>query len=200
MKKDDVLKRREQALVTLNSRLSTLSLPQLIDDGKLYHEEIEGENRWAQRLSAPGWPHVSASQNTVSTPGLRYEIWYFQKRSELWLGLLHTASPATTALSAQLKPQWKDWLESGRYARRYRALTATWQKSCPGSEGIWRELAGEKKLDEALELLVRDTLPVLEKLLAELDPTRTLELAQLEHARARNPLEELASRFNAGRR
>jgi hypothetical protein len=195
MKKDDAIGRREKVLKALNEALAGLGHAPLVDDGRLYHEEVAGENRWAQRLSRPEWPHIPAGQAPVATPGLRYEVWYFQKQEVAWIALLYGRRPAMADLTRALTPLWREWIESGKYARRYHPLDAVWTRSYPETDGIWRSVPLDDKLDRGLLTLVRDTLPVLEKLIAGIDPEGMLAGAFRQAGQARDPLAELADRF-----
>jgi len=212
MKKDDALKLRDRLLLALNTALVDLHLPELQEDGKLYHEEVAGENRWAMRLSRQGvWPHVPAGAGIVATPGLRYEVWFFQKRDELWFGLVCPRSRLLAPTRDALKPWWKTWVESGTYARRYKPLDPVWLRSYPDSDGVWRSAPADDKFEKntlsPLLTLVRDTLPGIEKALAPVTSASsvsegasgeapTLAEAFQQAAAARNPLQELAAHFN----
>lgn len=200
MKKDEVLKRREEVLKTLNTRLEALGWAPLVDDGKLYHDELEGEGRWVQRLSRPSWPHVAKGQGPNVTPGLRYELWYYQRQSVVWMGLVCPPSPVLQVLNTAFEPQVKEWLASGKYAKRYRAVEGSWQRLYPKTLGICRALPIDGKLEDGMELLCRDTLPELDRILAQVDPEQQLAAAFKQAADARNPAAELASKFNLSRR
>ena len=200
MKKDDVLQRREKIVTGLNAALAKLGRAPLADDGKLYHAEIDGENRWAQRLSRPEqWPHVPEGGAPLAMPGLRYEIWYFQKRPEAWIGLLCSRREPAGALTAALQPLWRDWLTSGKYAKRYQPLNATWQGVYPETDGIWRAVPLDDKLDKGLEQLTRDTLAELEKAVAAVDPQGELAQTFQQASQERDLLAELAAKFNQKR-
>lgn len=200
MKKDEVLKRRDEVLKTLNERLEALGWTPLVDDGKLYHDEMEGEGRWVQRLSRASWPHVAKFQGPNVTPGLRYELWYYQRQSVVWVGLVWPLHPTLEGLNKALDPQLKEWLASGKYAKRYRPLEGSWHRLYPKTLGICRALPIDGKLEEGLEQLCRDTLPELDRILAQVDPDQTLPAQFKAAADARNPMAELASKFNLSRR
>lgn len=196
MKKDEVLQRREKLLETVNAALAKLGREPLTDDGKLYHAEIDGENRWAQRLSRPAiWPHVPEGAGVLALPGLRYEIWYFQKRKEAWIGLLCSRRDAAGHLSAALQDHWQDWRTSGKYAKRYGALDDIWERQYPDTDGIWRTAPLDDKLEKAVEQLVRDTLPGIEKALAAADPEGGLARDFTATGQERDLLAELAAKF-----
>ncbi|MBC7543744.1 MAG: hypothetical protein H7338_13540 [Candidatus Sericytochromatia bacterium] len=200
MKKDDVLQRREKIIRNVNESLARLGRSPLVDDGKLYHAEIDGENRWAQRLSRPEhWPHVPEGGAPLAMPGLRYEIWYFQKRPEAWVALLCNRREPAGALIDALKPLWKDWLTSGKYAKRYLPLNATWQSVYPETDGIWRAVPLDDKLDKGLEQLTRDTLGELEKAVTSVDPAGELARSFQTANQERDLLAELAAKFSKNR-
>lgn len=202
MKKDDALQRRDQLVSAVKLELEGLSLPALTEDGKLYHEEIEGENSWAVRLSRPGiWPHVASGGASAPpvTPGLRYEIWLFQKREEALIGLVCPRPRMPAPVLDALKPWWKEWVEGGKFARRYKPLDALWLKRYPDSMGIWRSTPLNEKLEQHLCQLVRDTLPGLQKSLDPLLLDGALAATFGEAAAARNPLQELANHFGGSR-
>lgn len=228
LKKDDALKLRDRLLTALNQALMEVHLPALDEDGKLHHEEIDGENRWAMRLSRKDlWPHVAPTPGIVTTPGLRYEVWFFQKRAEVWFALVCPRTRLPAPARESLKPWWKNWVESGTYARRYKPIDGVWLKSYPDTDGIWRSAPADdrfehrfdKNLLAPLVTLVRDTLPGIEKALdlgntpplsgqpsekasSPVEPAaQASSLAQAfqQAAAARNPLQELAEKFNAGK-
>jgi hypothetical protein len=197
MKKDEVLQRRERLLSTVNEALAKLGHEPLADDGKLYHSEIDGENSWAQRLSRPErWPHLPERGRDLALPGLRYEIWYFQKRKEAWIALFCNRRDAAGVLSDALKTQWQDWLTSGKYAKRYVALNETLQRQYPDTDGIWRTAPLDDKLEKAVEQLVRDTLPGIDKALAAADPQGGLAQGFAAAGQERDLMAELAAKFN----
>lgn len=202
MKKDDALQRRDQLISALRLELEGLALPALTEDSKLYHDEIEGENCWAIRLSRPGiWPHVGAGGPSAPpvTPGLRYEIWLFQKREEALIGLVCPRPRMPASVLDALKPWWKEWVEGGKFARRYKPLDALWLKRYPDSLGIWRSTPLDEKLERHLCQLVRDTLPGLQKaldpILSQGELAKELAKVFADSATARNPLQELAQHF-----
>jgi hypothetical protein len=197
MKKDEVVQRRERVVATLNEALAKLGHGPLTDDGKLYHTEIDGENSWAQRLSRRGqWPHLPEGAGTLALPGLRYEVWYFQKRKEIWIGLLCSRREAAQALSDALKPQWREWQTSGKYAKRYVPLDAVWQRQYPDTDGIWRTAPLDDKMEKALEQLVRDTLPAIDKAMAVADPQGALAEGFAKAGAERDLMAELAAKLN----
>lgn len=197
MKKDDALDRREKVLRTLNEELTRLGKAPLSDDGKLYHAELDGENRWAQRLSRPGlWPHVAEGQAALAMPGLRYEVWYFQKRPEAWIALLCNRREPAGALTQALAPWWREWVSGGKFARRYAPLNQDWEHLYPETDGIWRTVPLDDKLEKGLITLVRDTLPGLEKVLATVDAEGTLAGDYQQAGQERDLLAELAAKFN----
>jgi hypothetical protein len=197
MKKDEVLQRRERLLEGLNAALAKLGQEPLADDGKLYHSEIDGENSWAQRLSRPErWPHLPERGRDLALPGLRYEIWYFQKRKEAWIGLLSSRREAAQTLTDALKPQWQEWVSSGKYAKRYAQLNDVWARQYPDTDGIWRTAPLDDKLDRAVEQLVRDTLPGIDKALAVADPQGELAQGFATAGQERDLMAELAAKFN----
>lgn len=196
MKKDEVLQRRERLLETVNAALAKLGQEPVADDRKLYHSEIDGENSWAQRLSRPDrWPHLPEGAGTLALPGLRYEVWYFQKRKEAWVALLCSRRDAAGKLSEALKSQWQEWLTSGKYAKRYVALDDTWERQYPDTDGIWRTAPLDDKLEKAVEQLIRDTLPGIDKALAAADPQGDLAKGFAEAGQERDLLAELAAKF-----
>ena len=198
MKKDDALKMREKVLTQVAELTSRYNLPSLAEDGKLYHDEIDGENLWMQRFSRPGvWPHIRAGEASLVKPGLRYEMWYFAKREEVVVALLLGRGKAIDPLYPLLKPLFTEFVEEGRYARRYTQPDDVMRKVHPAQPGIMRRvpLKKEEKRYEVFEQLLRDTAEKVDITLRTLDPESRFATAHLEECRATSPTRALLDQF-----
>lgn len=194
MKKDDALQWRERFLAIAEATGARLGLP-LAEDGKLYHDEVAGQARWAQRFSRPGrWPHRAAPD---ACPGLRYEIWYPAGKDEvLRFVLLCDAERGLDALQTALAPTFRELVEGGRYARRYKAIGPEVQGFYAGAVGIERGApARAEKAEPAFSQFLDDTLRPIESALAAWDADGTA-LARFEAAcAAYDPLSALRAKF-----
>ena len=130
-----------------------------------------------------------------------------------WIALLNSRQGPVTGLIDVLKPCWLEWVEGGKFARRYKPIEGLWQTAYPQTDGIWRAVpvdARSDRLEQALLTLVRDTLPGVEKAVeraaekaggkAASGGTAVNLAAEFKAANeARNPLAELAAKFNTRR-
>lgn len=198
MKKDDALQIREKVLVQVAELTTRYNLPLLTEDGKLYHAELDGENLWMQRFSRPGvWPHVRAGEAPVVKPGLRYEMWYFAKREEVVVALLLGRGKAIDPLYPLLKPLFTEFVEEGRYARRYTLPDDVMRKVHPAQPGVMRRvpLKKDEKRYEVFEQLLRDTAERLNNVVLTHDPSARFALGHLDECRATSPTQVLLGQF-----
>src|SRR5687768_13931301 len=123
MLKDEALALRERLIPVAVRAAEKAGVAGLADDGKLYHDEVDGQARWAQRLAPPGWPHAAIGAGTPARPGLRYEVWFRPGKGEdeLVLALLCADEPALAGLRMRLAPIWASLLGGGKAAGRYKA-------------------------------------------------------------------------------
>ena len=71
----------------------------------------------------------------------------------------------------------------------------------PNSRGIWRTAPqSEEKLAKALETLITDTYPPIQKAMKSVDPEAHLPQRFREAVEERDPLAELQARFNTGKK
>ncbi|MBW3625207.1 MAG: hypothetical protein KY468_17555 [Armatimonadetes bacterium] len=204
MRKDDILKLRERVLRGIAAGLARKHVPAPEPDARLYPQEISGENLWVDRLSYPdAWPHTGHGSASLPLPGLRYEVWYFQKRDSVLLALLCENRPVLDGLVAVMEPLFTEFVKDGRYARRYRPVSDRSPEAelllqvVPGSIGIWRSAPlSEEKLAKALETLILDTYAPVQKALLAADPDGSLPRQYQEAVEERDPLAELRARFN----
>ncbi len=166
MLKDDALSWRERLAPVAARAAARAGVEGLADDGKLYHDEVDGQARWAQRLAAPGWPHAAIGVGLPARPGLRLEVWYRPgkpgKDEELGLYLLIADEPALAGLRARLEPIWASLLGGGKAAGRYKAVAALEPLAPrlePGVAGVGRRVGvTPAKAEAALAQLVEDAL------------------------------------------
>ena len=166
MLKDDALKWRDRLTPVAARAAARAGVAGLADDGKLYHDEVDGEARWTQRLAAPGWPHAAIGVGTPARPGLRLEVWYRPgkpgKEEVLSLLLLCADEPALAGLRALLEPVWASLLGGGKAAGRYKAVAGLEPLAVrlePGVVGIGRQVGvNPAKAEAALAQLVEDVL------------------------------------------
>jgi hypothetical protein len=204
MRKEEILSLRQRVLARLADGLAKKRAPVLQPDSRLYPQDLEGELFWIDRLSYPEWPHVGHGDASFPSPGLRYEVWYFQKRDRVLLALLCEARDVLNALMAVLSPLFAAFEKDGKYAGRYRSaarvsdLSSYLPRIGPTDSGIWRDAPlQEEKLTKALETLVTDTYPALAQAMGKADPESRLPERFRDAVSERDPLEELRSRFNA---
>lgn len=207
MRKEEIQKLRENVLrgITAGIEKRRITVPQ--PDSRLYPQEIDRELFWVDRLSYPGaWPHAGHGSAAAPVPGLRYEVWYFQKRETALLALLCGERPALSDLLNALEPTFAALVTEGKYARRYRNVSDRSPESDlilrvePNSRGIWRAAPqNEAKLTQALETFVIDTYPPVHKRVAALDPDGRLPQQFQSEIEERDPIAELQARFQAGR-
>ena len=209
MRKDEILALRERTLQDLAAGLEKKRVPVPQPDSRLYPQDVDGELFWIDRLGYPDrWPHTGYGDAPAPVPGLRYEVWYFQKRETCLLALLCETHPALASLTGALEPLSAAFVEEGRYARRYRPVT---DRSTEGdlilriasrSRGIWRTapLASDEKRVKALETLITDTHPAVTKILEATDPDGQLPNQFRAAVSDRDPLAELQARFNREKR
>lgn len=166
MLKEDALKWRDRLGPAAARAAAKAGVANLADDGKLYHDEVDGQARWAQRLAAPGWPHAASHAGAPARPGLRLEIWYPpgkpRKDEEVTLLALVADEPALARLRDRLEPVWSSLLGGGKAAGRYKALEAVEPLAVrlePGVAGIARRVAANPaKAEAALQQLIDDAL------------------------------------------
>lgn len=164
MLKDEALRWRERLAPVATAAAARAGVAGLADDGKLYHDEMDGQARWAQRLAAPGWPHAAIGVGQPARPGLRLEVWYRpgkpNKDEELGLYLLIAGEPALAPLHARLVPVWAALLGGGKAAGRYKdagALEPLVARLEPGVAGVGRRVGvNPAKAEAALAQLVED--------------------------------------------
>ncbi|MFP5500996.1 MAG: hypothetical protein ACLGIN_00815 [Candidatus Sericytochromatia bacterium] len=193
MKKDDALALRERLRA-----LAAQQAPELADDGKLYHDEVDGTARWAQRLSRPdAWPHLGPDGDRPACPGLRYEVWFFQGKAAdetVWLMALVDEAHGLEPLARHLAPTFKTLIEGGKYARRYQALPALVTRFHPGTTGICRQVP-VKKLDEAFKQLLTDTIKPIASAFSAWEGAPSASAAFAEACASFDPLAALKKRF-----
>jgi hypothetical protein len=166
MLKDDALKLRERLAPVAARAAEKAGVAGLADDGKLYHDEVGEEARWAQRLAPPGWPHAAIGAGTPARPGLRLEVWYRPGKpkpdEQLAMLLVCADEPALAGLRMRLEPVWATLLGGGKAAGRYKAVEALEPLAVrlePGIVGIARHApVNPAKAEAALAQLVEDAL------------------------------------------
>lgn len=181
MKKDDVMALRERLALAGAQAATKAGLEGLADDGKLSHDEVGEVSRWALRMSAPGrWPHRH------DAPGLRFEAWFFQGKPRpdeevLLMAVAREDGPAEA---------FKELVEGGKYAKRYKPLEPLIGKFYPGAIGVSRR-APLAKAEAAWVQLVGDAVKPLDAAIAARGPGA----AKVE---AVDPLEALRKKFGGG--
>jgi hypothetical protein len=197
---------RQRILKAATSGVERKHLAMPTPDARPYPQEVDSELFWVDRLSHPGhWPHTGYGDAPAPVPGLRYEVWYFQKREACLLTLLQEAHPALADLTPEMDRLFLAFVEEGRYAKRYQPVPARTPEAelilrvAPNSHGIWRSAPiAEEKLAKALETLITDTQPAVTKLLTQVDPSHSLVARLREAVAERDPLAELKARFGKG--
>ncbi|HEY9720831.1 MAG TPA: hypothetical protein V6D47_02390, partial [Oscillatoriaceae cyanobacterium] len=126
MNKDSALALRERLRTAAEKAAARLNLP-ITDDGKLYHDELDGTAHWAQRLSRPSsWPHLPAEGGAPACAGLRYEVWFPQGKGDapMRVMLLCGAEHGLDTLQSTLTPFFRDLVDGGKFAKRYKPIDA----------------------------------------------------------------------------
>lgn len=208
MRKEEILRLRDRVLPGIIDGLAKKHIPMPEPDARLYPQEVDGELFWIDRLSYPGvWPHAGHGAAPSPAPGLRYEVWYFQKRETVLLTLLCDAHPALEPLVRALEPVFTAFEKDGKYAKRYRSVrdrspeAALLLRVEPNSRGVWRAApVSEEKLVKALEIFITDTYSPVQKAVQSADPDGRLPGALSQAAVERDPLAELKAKFNADKR
>lgn len=201
MLKDDALHLRERLGPVAVRAAAKAGLADLADDGKLYHDEVDGQARWAQRLAAPGWPHAAiGAGGQAARPGLRLEVWYLPGKSkpdeELVMLALCDDEPALAALRKGLEPVWASLLGGGKAAGRYKPLAAAAPLAArlePGVVGVARRVPIKaEKAEAALAQLVED---VAKPLAAAVAAWAATGAAEAFDATPMDPLAALRAKF-----
>lgn len=200
MKKDDALDLREKLRAVADQTAAKLGVAGLVDDGKLYHDEMDDTARWAQRLSVPTrWPHRAVEAGSPACPGLRYEVWYMAgkaKDEELWLMVLCDGEHGLDALQGALKAPFKQLVEGGKYAKRYKPLEPLVTRFYPGAIGVGRRSPLTlPKAEAALSQLLEDSLKLLDQAVAAWDPDGVAPVRFEEACAAFDPLAALKAKF-----
>lgn len=207
MRKEEIQKLRDGVLRGIAAGIEKKRIPAPAPDARLYPQEVEKELFWVDRLTYPGaWPHTGHGAASAPVPGLRYEVWYFQKRDTALLALLCEARPPLGPLLNALESVFTSFVEDGKYARRYRPVPERSPEAelirqiSPNSRGIWRSApVSPEKLAKALEMLVVDTQPAVQKAVQAADPDGSLPAEFAASVEERDPLAELQARFNTGK-
>lgn len=198
MLKDDALRLRERLTPVAVKAAAKAGLVDLADDGKLYHDELDGQARWAQRLAAPGWPHAAVGAGgQAARPGLRLEVWYGPGKAkpdeELVLLALCADEPALAGLRARLEPVWAGLLGGGKAAGRYKPLAAAAPLAArlePGVVGVARRVPVKpEKAEAALAQLMDDVAKPLLTALAGWDGAEAFDATPVD------PLAALRAKF-----
>lgn len=200
MKKDDALDLRERLRASADKTAARLGVSGLADDGKLYHDEAADTARWAQRLSVPSrWPHREIAAGAPACPGLRFEVWYFAgkaKDEELMLLALCDGEHDLAPLQKHLAPVFKQLIEGGKFARRYKPLEPMVAKFYPHAVGVGRRAPIQPaKAEAALDQLLEDALKLLDQAVAEWDPTGEAPAKFEAACAAYDPLAALKAKF-----
>jgi hypothetical protein len=200
MKKDDALDLRERLRAVAEQAAARAGVAGLADDGKLYHDEVNDLARWAQRLSVPGrWPHLAVEAGQPACPGLRYEVWYMAgkaKDEELLLLLLCDGEHGLDGLQATLKAPFKQLVEGGKYARRYKPLEPLVTTFYPQAIGVGRRSPLDPaKAGAALTQLLDDSLKLIDQAVAAWDPSGEAPARFKEACAAYDPLAALRAKF-----
>ena len=207
MRKEEILALRDRVLREAANGLERKHLPPLCPDPRLHAHDADREVIWIDRLvPSDRWPHAGSGGPGGALPGLRYEVWYFQKRETALLALLCSGRPVLAPLASALAPLWKAFVEEGRYARRYRSIddraadAALIAAMDPGGRGIWRPAPqSDAKLAAALEARVVDTCSRIDEALRAVDPDGRLPEQWREAVEERDPVAELKERFGRAR-
>jgi hypothetical protein len=199
MKKDDALDLRERLRAVALQTADRLGGPALADDGKLYHDEVDGLARWAQRLSVPGrWPHQAVEAGQAAHPGLRFEVWYVagKKYEELYLLALCGVDQGLDALQKAIAPTFKQLVDGGKYARRYKPLEPLIGRFYPGVTGVVRRAPLQiAKAEAAVAQLIEDALKPLDLAVTAWDPAGAAAGEFQDAAAAYDPLAALKAKF-----
>jgi hypothetical protein len=199
MNKDSALALRERLRSSAEQTGSRLGFSALQDDGKLYHDEVGDLARWTQRLSLAGrWPHLPLGEGAPACPGLRFEVWFFQgkKDEEILLLLLCGGDHGLDDLQRHLAPTFKELLEGGRYAKRYRPLEPIVSKFYPGVVGLGRRVSLQPaKAEPALVQLLEDALKPVDGAIAAWDPNGEAAERFKTECSAYDPLAALKAKF-----
>jgi hypothetical protein len=200
MLKDDALRLRERLTPVAVKAAAKAGLADLADDGKLYHDELDGQARWAQRLAASGWPHAAVGAGgRTARPGLRLEVWYgcgkAKPDEELVLLALCADEPALSGLRDRLEPVWAGLLGGGKAAGRYKPLTAAAPLAArlePGVVGVARRVpVKSEKVEAAVAQLMDDLVKPLLAALAGWDGADAFDATPVD------PLDALRERFGS---
>lgn len=194
MNKDSALALRDRLRTAAEQAAIRLGYP-IADDGKLYHDELGGAAHWAQRLSRPSsWPHLPGEAGAPACPGLRYEVWFPQGKADepLRVMLLCGAEHGLAGFQAAIAPVFRELVEGGKFAKRYKPIDAAVTRFYAGSVGVMRAVPADKAEAGLLQLL-EDSLKRLDAAVQGSAPEAT---AAFEAAcRAYDPLAALKQRF-----
>lgn len=198
MKKDEAMALREKLRAQAIATAAKLGYPQLDDDGKFYHDETAELARWAQRLSLKGrWPHLASSEGQVPCPGLRYEVWFFpgkQQEETVLLVIACEAANGLEPLQRHLEATFKEFVEGGKYARRYQPLDSTVKRFYADATGISRRVP-LAKAEAGWTQLIEDTLKPLDGAVSKYADAETLVADFTATCSSYDPLAALKARF-----
>ena len=169
MKKDEALQRREKLLVGLNEAMANWVGTRWRRQSALSCRDRRRRPR-PQRLSRPGKrPDAPDLEGCPGHAGAAIPSLVLPERKEVWIGLLCSRREPAGALSAALRPL--------RQGCDQRQVCQTLPPAGEHLETQIRRPTGsgvsapvDDKLDKALEQLIRDTMPALDKILAAVDP------------------------------
>ena len=193
MKKDDALALGDRLAEAARQAAEKAGYAGLSADLKRVHDEVDGVGRWALRLALPSWPHQPKA------PGLRLEAWLFQgkpKPDEEALLLVVDAGLDDALRRKVLEPAFKELVEGGKFARRYKPLEPLVLRFYPHAAGAMRRApaAVPAKLEAAWVQLVTDALKPLAAALDAWDPDGLKRAARGEAGPA-DPMEALRKKF-----
>lgn len=194
VRKDDALALRDKLAAAARQAASKAGFDDLIEDGKLFHDEVGDVARWAIRLSpSQHWPH------RPDAPCLRFEVWCFAGKprpdEEVLLAVLLGADDAPDGLPAAVAPAFAELEQGGKYARRYKALEPLVRSFYPSALGVCRRAPlAWGKLEPAWMQLVTDVLKPLTTAVTAWDPDGTRRDASREAA-APDAMDALRRKF-----
>ncbi|MEB3196505.1 MAG: hypothetical protein VKP62_04805 [Candidatus Sericytochromatia bacterium] len=173
MKKDDAMAwmGRLAELASQSLRKSHGTAPVMAD--RLFHDEVDGQARWAFRLAAPSWPFRAGGAGELHRPGLRLEVWFHPGKAPdapIDLVALCAGEEALSSLREGLVPVWQVLHSGGKAAGRYKPLAEVLPLALRfdrEATGIARRMPPVRdKVEAAFTQLLLDALPPLDRAVA----------------------------------
>jgi len=144
---------------------------------------------------------VPAGLGPTAIAGLRYEAWFAQGKhdDDLVIMLVCSEAKGLDGLRAALAPAFKELVEGGKYARRYKPLDSLVEKFYPGVIGVGRRIPLQPaKAEAGLVQLMQDSLKPIDAVVRAWDPTGERAHDFQAAAADVDPLAALKRKFGSG--